>query len=459
MARAPRPSPVPTLLRLLSSHPSLSTAAHAALLKSSSLSSAVPVAATALLTAYANAGHPGAASRLFDEMPAPDAVAWNALLACLVRHARAGAAAAAFHGMSVSGLPPTAATLCTMLKACAASRAARPGRQLHARGVVSRHADADVMVATALVDLYMSCGHVEDAMRVFVLTRCPKDAALHNAVLSGCVENGRFSDAFSTLRRRTELNGISLTAALTACAATANLAYGTQVHCKALRGDFDSDTITCNALIDMYAKCGRATAARVVFDRMATRNVVSWSSMMGAYSRHGHGVDALDLFKLMEEAAPTVLPNAITFLAVLSACGHSGLVDEAQSMLHLMKSKYGIDPQPEHYACVIDMLGRTGRVDEAWDLYSSLLTASRNKPCSAISVAMLNACRANTDAARGKEVAVRMLEADPRNPGIHVLISNFHAALRQWPQSNESRRIIVDKGLRKEAASSHVCFG
>ncbi|CAD6263115.1 unnamed protein product [Miscanthus lutarioriparius] len=336
MACVPRPSPVPTLLRLLSSHTSFSAAAHAALLKSCSLSSPVPIAATALLTAYANAGLPSAASRLFDEMPARDAVAWNALLACLVCHACPGAAAAAFRGMAASGLPPTSATLCTLLKAC---------------------------------------GLVEDAMRVFVLTKCPKDAALHNALLSGCVENGWFSDAFSMLRRQIELNGISLTSALTACAATANLAYGMQVHCKALRSGFDSDTIICNALIDMYAKCGRATAARIVFDRMATRNVVSWSSMIDAYGRHGHGVDALDLFKLMEKAAPMVLPNAITFLAVLSACGHSGLVDEAQSMLHLMKSKYGIDPQPEHYACLIDMLGRTGRIDEAWDLYCSL-TAS-----------------------------------------------------------------------------------
>jgi pentatricopeptide repeat protein len=454
---------VPTLLRLLSSHPSLPTAAaaHAALLKSSALSSAVPIAATVLLTAYASAGLPGAASRLFDEMPARDAVAWNALLACLVRHARAGAAAAAtFRGMATSGVPPTPATLCTMLKACATSRAACPGRQLHARGVISCRADAnDVVVATALVDLYMSCGLVEDAMRVFVLTRCPKDAALHNAVLSGCVENGWFSDAFTMLRRHSmELDGVSLTSALTACAATANLAYGMQLHCKALRGEFDSDTILCNALIDMYAKCGRATSARIVFNRMATRNVVSWSSMIDAYSRHGHGVDALDLFKLMEKAAPMVLPNAITFLALLSACAHTGLVDEAQSMLHLMKSKYGIDPQPEHYACLIDMLGRTGRIDEAWDLYCSL-TASRNKSSSAICVAMLNACRANMDAVRGKKVAVRMLEVDPRNPRIHVLISNFHATMRQWSESNESRRIIVDEGLRKEAASSHVCFG
>ncbi|KAJ1298500.1 hypothetical protein BS78_01G458200 [Paspalum vaginatum] len=452
MCRAPRPSPVSTLLRLLSTHPSLSTAVHAALLKSSSLASSIPVPATALLTAYANAGLPGAASRLFDEMPARDAVAWNALLACLVRHARHAAAASAFRGMSASGVPPTAATLCTMLKACAASRAFRPGRQLHALSVAACH--TDVVMETALVDLYMSCGLFEDAMRVLMLTKCPKDAALYNAVLSGCVENGWFGEAFSMLRW-TELNEISLTCALTACSATADLAYGMQVHCRALRGGFDSDTITCNALIDMYAKCGRAMAARIVFDRMASKNVVSWSSMIDAYGRHGHAADALDLFKLMEKAAPMVLPNAITFLAVLSACGRSGLLDEGQSMLHLMRMKYGIDPQPEHYACLIDMLGRTGRIDEAWDLYCSL-TARRNKSYGAIFVAMLNACRANMDVVRGQKVAAHMLEVDPQNPGVHVLISNFHAAIKQWSESDESRRAIVDKGLRKEAGSSFV---
>ena len=179
--------------------------------------------------------------------------------------------------------------------------------------------------------------------------------------------------------------------------------------------------------------------------------------MIDAYSRHGHGVDALDLFKMMEKAVPMVLPNAITFLAVLSACGHCGLVDEGRSMLHLMKSKYRIDPQPEHYACLIDMLGRAGQIDEAWNLYCSL-TASQNKCSSAIYVAMLNACRANMDAVRGKKVAVRMLEVHPQNPGIHVLISNFYSAIRQWSESDESRRVIVEKGLRKEAASSHVSF-
>ncbi|CAO2177183.1 unnamed protein product [Urochloa humidicola] len=455
MASAPRPPPVSTLLRILSSHPSLSTSIHAALLKSSSLSSPIPIPATALLTGYANAGLPGAACRLFDEMPARDAITWNALLTCLVRHARPAAAAAAFRGMASSGFPPTAATLCTMLKACSTSRAFRPGRQLHARSVIACH--GDIIMDTALVDLYMGCGLVGDAMRVFMLTKCPKDAALYNAVLSGCVENGWFREAFSILRW-TELNGISLTCALTACSVTANLAYGTQVHCKALRCGFGSDTIICNALIDMYSKCGRTTSARIVFDQMFGRNVVSWSSMIDAYSRHGHGVDALDLFKMMEKAVPLVLPNAITFLAVLSACGHSGLVDEGWSMLHLMKSKYMIDPQPEHYACLIDMIGRAGQIDKAWDLYCSL-TASQNKCSSAIYVAMLNACRVNMDAVRGKKVAVHMLEADPQNPAVHVLISNFHSAVRQWSESDELRRFIVEKGLRKEAASSHISVG
>jgi pentatricopeptide repeat protein len=455
MGSAPRPPPASSLLRILSSHPSLTTAIHAILLKSSSLAKPIPIPATALLTAYANAGLPGAASRLFDEIPARDTVAWNALLACLVRHARPAAAAAAFRGMAAAGFPPTAATLCTMLKACAASRAVRPGRQLHARSVTSCH--GDVILDTALVDLYMSCGLVEDAMRVFMLTKCLKDAALYNAILSGCVENGWFREAFSMLRR-TELNGISLTCALTACSATANLAYGMQVHCKVLRCGFDSDTIICNALIDMYSKCGRTMGARIVFDRMVGRNVVSWSSMIDAYSRHGHGVDALDLFKMMEKAAPMVSPNAITFLAVLSACGHSGLVDEGRSILHLMKSKYGIDPQPEHYACLIDMLGRAGHIDEVWDLYCRL-TARRNSCSNAIYVATLNACKANMDVIRGKKVAVHMLEVHPQNPGIHVLISNFHSAIRQWSESDESRRVLVEKGLRKEAASSHVSVG
>ncbi|CAM0944160.1 unnamed protein product [Alopecurus aequalis] len=418
------------------------------LLKSSSLSSPIP--ATALLTSYAKAGLPCAASRLFDEMPARDAVAWNALIACQVRHARPAAAAEAFRGMSAAGFAPTAATLCTMLKACTSSRAVRPGRQVHALTVLACH--DDVIMKTALVDLYMSCGCVEEAKRVFVHREFPKDVVLHNAFISGCVENGQFREAFLMLGG-IEPNGIALTCALSACSATANLAYGLQVHCKVLRCGFDSETILCNALIDMYAKCGRTRGARVVFDRMTGKNVLSWSSMIDGYSRHGHGKEALELFERMEKAVPIVLPNAITFLAVLSACRHTGLVDEGRAKLHLMKNKYAIDPGPEHYTCFIDMLGRAGQIDEAWDLYCSL-RANPTKLSGAICVAMLNACISNVDVVRGNKVAGHLLEVDPRNTRNLVLISNFHAAASQWSVSDESRKVIMDKCLKKESASS-----
>jgi pentatricopeptide repeat protein len=446
--------PLSALLRRLSSHPSHSSLFHATLLKSSSLCSPIP--ATALLTAYAKAGLPDAASRLFDEMPARDAVAWNALIACQVRHARPAAAAEAFRGMAAAGFAPTAATLCTMLKACASSRAVRPGRQVHALTVLACH--DDIIMTTALVDLYMSCGCVEEAKRMFThMEERPKDVALCNAVLAGCVETGHFREAFSMLGG-IEPNGIALTCALSACSATANLAYGLQVHCKVLRCRFDSETIVCNALIDMYAKCGRTMAARVVFDRMTGKNVLSWSSMIGGYSRHGHGREALDFFERMEKAVPMVLPNAVTFLAVLSACGHSGLVDEGRAKLHLMKSKYAIYPGPEHYACFIDMLGRAGQVDEAWDLYCSL-RANLTELSGAICVAMLNACISNMDMVRGNKVAGHLLEVDPHNTRNLVLISNFHAATRQWSVSDKSRKVIMEKGLKKEAASSHVSVG
>uniref|UniRef100_A0A0D9Y9J6 Pentacotripeptide-repeat region of PRORP domain-containing protein n=1 Tax=Oryza glumipatula TaxID=40148 RepID=A0A0D9Y9J6_9ORYZ len=251
-------------------------------------------------------------------------------------------------------------------------------------------------------------------------------------------------DAFLILGR-IELNGIALTCALTACSATANLMYSMLVQCKAVRHGSTSQTILCNALIDMYAKCGRTMAARIVFDQMACRNVVSWSSMIDAYSCHGHGEAALGLFKRMEKVAPVVLPNEVTFLAVLSACGQSGLVDEGGAMLHLMKRQYGINPGPEYYACFIDLLGRAGQNDEAWYLYCSFIT-TRSELSGSICVAMLNACKANMDVLRGNKVALHLLEVDPENPGSHVLISNFHVVARQWSESDEPRRIILDKG-------------
>lgn len=421
--------------------------------KSGRLSS--PVTATALLAMYSNINRIGDAFSVFDEMPTRDAVAWNSLLSSLVMHDFAGDAVDAFRSMAASGVSFTGFTLCSLLKAFGALRALGLGRQIHA-WVIIAGCDSLVM-ATALIDFYSSCAQVCMAIAVFDRLKCHKDSAIHNAVANACVKNGSFQEVFALLVELKPLNEVFLTSALTACAESSNLVYGREMHCIILRRGFDFDAILCNALINMYAKCGNLKAALLLFDWVGERNVVSWTSIIDACGIHGRGVEALRLFKRMEEekASSNVSPNSVTLLSVLSACSHSGLVDEAKECFSLMKDKHGVAPNSAHYACLIDLLGRAGRVEEAWDLFSGLI-GSNNELTSPVCVAMLNACIVAMDFSRGEVVSMHLLELDPDNPSSYIQVSNFYGAFGRWKGVEELRKTLISRGLRKEMGSSQV---
>ncbi|XP_010927623.1 pentatricopeptide repeat-containing protein At5g66500, mitochondrial [Elaeis guineensis] len=441
----------PSVLAACSSFPNLGRQVHTLMLKAAIHSQPVP--ATALLDMYSKCGHVEDALLIFDEMPVRDAVAWNALISCLVRHGLTSDAIAAFHSMVDDGIVFTGHTLCAVLKACASMRALRQGKQIHSWVVGNGY--SSVVMGTALIDFYSSFGMIQDAMEVFTRLNCPKDVVVYNALVGGCIQNRQYKEAFTMLRNMRP-NGITLTSALSACSELLNLSYGKQIHCVMIRRGFGSDVILCNALMDLYAKCGEITAAHLVFKLITEKNVVSWTCIIDAYGSHGHGTEALKLFRMMEERkCRDVTPNAVTFLAVLTACAHSGLVDEGRLCFFSMRDKYDIDPGPEHYACFIDLLGRAGRIEEAWDLYCGL-SESANKLTPAVCVAMLNACRISMDLVKGEHVAKHLLYLDSDNPGSYVLVSNFYAAVGRWEGAEDLRKQMRGKGLKKEVGSSQI---
>ncbi|CAN1757164.1 Pentatricopeptide repeat-containing protein At5g66500, mitochondrial [Linum perenne] len=255
-------------------------------------------------------------------------------------------------------------------------------------------------------------------------------------------------------------NSVGLTTVLNACSEISDLRTGMQVHCVAMRYGFVSQIQLCNALLDMYAKCGRISKGRSVFDQIFSRDVVSWTTMIDAYGRHGYGLEALELFNQMGEEVNMVLPNSITFLAVLSACGHAGLVNEGLQIFKLVKEKYGLDPSLEHYSCFIDVLGRAGWIEDAWSLYDDMI-GHGIRPTIAIWASLLNVSSLNQDASRGEFAAKNLLALEPNNPGINVLLSNFYASITRWDVVDSLRSNMKDKGLSKESGSSrlsnHLC--
>ncbi|KAM0946623.1 putative tetratricopeptide-like helical domain superfamily [Dioscorea sansibarensis] len=417
--------------------------------------SSEPIPATSLLNMYSKCGFFSDAVNVFDEMPKRDVVSWNALLSCFIHHGHSQRTINAFFSMVQNGIEFTGFTLSTVLKACASSRSLLLGLQLHALVFISGYHNS-LVIATSLIDFYSSCGMVTQAMQVFTLLNSPKDTAMRNALITGLVQSQRYDDAFALFAQTTP-NAVAFTLVLTACFDSLNLEHGKQIHCAALRRDFTTDTVLCNVLVRIYAKCGDIHSAHSTFSMIDNIDVVSWTGIIDACGSQGCGLEALNLFKEMESVG-SVLPNAVTFISVLSACGHSGLIDKGLKYFNVMKNKYGIDPGAEHYACVIDMLGKGGRIEEAWEVYGGVV--KEGKLSSGVCVAMLNGCKVCMDLGRGEVVAKHMMElGEEDKAGVYVLLSNFYAGIGRWKGAEEVRKVMEDRGLRKEVGTSLIAIG
>ncbi|XP_015890187.3 pentatricopeptide repeat-containing protein At5g66500, mitochondrial [Ziziphus jujuba] len=409
------------------------------------------VTKTALMDMYSRYCYLDDSVKIFEEMEFKDVVTWNALLSSFLRHGLVQEAFAVFKAMRRDRVEFSEFTLCSVLKACAFLKALRQGKQVHALVVIMGR---DVVLGTALIDFYSDVGHFGEAIKVYSGLDCRKDDIMRNSLIFGCVQNRKYEEVFPIMRTM-KPNMVALTSTLTACSELSNLWTGKQIHCVAMRHDFTSETQLCNALLDMYAKCGKISDARSLFNGICNKDVVSWTSMINAYGSHGHGLEALDLFKKMGEKRSGVLPNSVTFLTVLSACGHSGLVDEGRECFNSMREKYSLCPGIEHYACLIDMLGRAGQIDEMWYLFYDMVKDGIVPPA-AIWIALLNASGYNLDANRGEFAAKQLLQLEPNKPENYILVSNFYAAVGRWDCVDKFRSAMGMKGLIKEAGSSWV---
>ncbi|XVE51268.1 hypothetical protein DITRI_Ditri02bG0026400 [Diplodiscus trichospermus] len=410
------------------------------------------VAKTALMNMYSKHGCLDDSVRAFEAIDLKDVVTWNALISSFSRHGLDKKALDVFATMRRERVLLSEFTLCSVLKACSSLKAFEQGKQIH--GLVVAFGLDLVILSTALIDFYSELKCIGEALKVFSSLNNVMDTVMCNSLIGGCIKNRKYKEAFSIMSKMSP-NVVSVTSALAACSENSDLWIGKQIHCVALRFGFSDDTQLCNVILDMYAKCGKILNARSLFDGISHKSVVSWTSMIDAYGNHGHGLEALELFKLMEVKGNGVLPNSVTFLAVLSACGHSGLVEEGRKCFNLMREKYSLDLHQEHYACFIDVLGRAGLIDEAWCLFDGMIK-NGTRPTAAIWIALLNACSLNQDIARGEFAAEQLLELEPDKPGNYVLLSNLYATAGRWDAVDNLRDIMRKKGLTKEAGRSRV---
>lgn len=307
-------------------------------------------------------------------------------------------------------------------------------------------------VMNSILDMYCRCSCLVEARKCFH-DMGEKDLITWNTLIAGLER----TDPSESLRIFSQMNPqgfipnrFTFTSITAACGNLAVLTCGLQVHGAIVRRGLEGDMALANAFIDMYAKCGSIYASRKIFNAMPHRDLLSWTSMMIGYGAHGHGREAVELFDEMVRSG--IRPDRIVFVAVLSACSHAGLVEEGLRYFEFMMEKYNVTPCQEIYGCVVDLLGRAGRVEEAYQLIEKMPF----RPDESVWAALLGACRAHRLQNVGKLLAQRVLDLRPSMVGTYVMLSNIYAAEGIWGEFAEVRKMMRGIGSKKEAGRSWI---
>lgn len=404
---------------------------------------------TRMLIALMGAGEMAYARRLFDEMHKPRVFLWSSLVRGYAKNGLSGEAVAVFRLMLQQGVRPDSFTFPFLFRSCAELNAAL-GAAAH--GLLVKHAlPPDKVVATELMAMYAKSGDWLSADLVFdrMASGSGRDLVAWNALMAAYAQSGRADKALRLLEEmgKTGLkpDAATMVTALSACSSLGLLELGKKIHRSIVEDGLDGQVVVENALLDMYAKCGSVAVARRQFEEMRHRNVVSWSTMIAGYAMNGDGEEALALAARMREEG--VEPNHVTHLAVLSACAHAGLVCRGRSYFSAIA-----DPTLEHYASMVDLLGRSGQVEEAYQLV-------REMPVEAdagVWGALLAACAVHRRVELGQVAADRLLSLAPDGASYQVLLSNMYAAAGRWGDVEKLRKRMRKGKVRKTAAYCSV---
>ncbi|CAN6439591.1 unnamed protein product [Victoria cruziana] len=309
----------------------------------------------------------------------------------------------------------------------------------------------DGFVLAALIDAYARMLQLSAARQLFdeMLVR---DVVVWNSMIAGYSRGGMSLEAFMLFREMQACgmrpNEITMVAVLDGCAHLGALCYGRWIHAYLKKKAIRLNRYVNTALIDMYAKCGNLHNAFEVFNEMTVRDALAFNSMIGAFAMHGNGRPALEMFERMKKDG--VEPDDVTFIVLLSACAHAGLVDEGRVHFKSLRERHRIEPKLEHYGCMVDLLGRAGFVKEAYQLIENMPM----KPSAILWRSLLSSCRTHNNVELGQVSIGHLMELDPQESGNYVLLSNIYAAYNRWDDVRRVRKIMKDRGINKLPGSS-----
>ncbi|KAG0465480.1 hypothetical protein HPP92_019644 [Vanilla planifolia] len=381
-----------------------------------------------IIVMYARFREIATARAVFDKLANKDVVSWTSIMSGYVQNGYPFDALQIFRTMRIdSTVIPDFIALVSALKACMDVGDLEQGSSVHVL-VVKFGVEDEPDLLTTLIAMYAKCGQVHVARYVFDQVTSP-EPLLWNAMISGYAKNGNAEEAVDLFKemvaRNVQPDSITLRSAILACAQVGCLEAAKWIWGSANANGFESDMFVSTAVIDMFAKCGSMALAHSVFESIPKKDVVVWSAIIMGYGLHGQVKEAIELFHGM--ILSNIQPNDVTYVGLLSACKHSGLVEEGRRYFYSMK-EHAIEPRHQHYACLVDLLGRSGHLEEAFMLIREMPMA----PKVTVWGALLNACRIYSNVELGKYAAEQVFAIEPTNAGHYVQLSNIYACFGMW---------------------------
>uniref|UniRef100_A0A5K1E332 DYW domain-containing protein n=2 Tax=Nymphaea colorata TaxID=210225 RepID=A0A5K1E332_9MAGN len=438
---------------------------------------------TSLVGVYAKVGLVDDARRLFDEMPERNVVSWTTMIRGYSECNREMEAMFCFREMMSVGVKPDSVALLSLLRMCARLQNLDLGKWVH-QFAYKEGIEMNDRLAVSVIDMYSKCEDVYSARRVFNdmprknLVACnsiidgyckegkvedarllfdqmpTKDLISFNSMIAGHVQSGQYKEAWTLFcdLRVTNLKPDSYTmvSLLSACANMGALDAGKIIHSFIIVNLIETDVFLGTSLLDMYAKCGRIHEAMLVFGSMTQKDVLAWTAIISGLAMHGRPKTALDHFAKMQRAG--IKPNDITLVGVLTACSHGGLVEEGRLHFKQMQDTYLLTPKVEHYGCMVDLLGRAGRLKEA----EELITSMPMEPDAIIWASLLAACRTHNNVFLAEMAAKKLLDLEPHKDAIYVILYNIYASMGKWYDASKTRERMENAGIKKECGRSSI---
>nr|XP_016485505.1 PREDICTED: pentatricopeptide repeat-containing protein At3g62890-like [Nicotiana tabacum] len=441
------------------------------------------IASNSMIVLLGRCGWMTEACQLFNKMKEKDVVSWTALISCYEQHGMYKQALDLFMQMCANGISIDEVVVISVLSACAHLLVVQTGESIH--GLVIRVGfESHVNLQNAFIHMYSTCGDVMAAQRLFDTSshldqiswnsmisghlKCgcvekarelfnsmpEKDVVSWTTMISGYAQHDNFSETLALfqemLHEDNKPDETTLVSVLSACTHLSALDQGKWIHAYIRKKGLKVNIILGTTLTDMYLKCGCVENALEVFNGMEEKGVSSWNALILGLAMNGQVEKSLAIFQEMKECGVT--PNEVTFVAVLGACRHMGLVDEGRSYFDSMTRYYNVEPNIKHYGCMVDLLGRAGLLKEAETLIDSMPMA----PDVATWGALLGACRKHGNSEMGERVGRKLIELQPDHDGFHVLLSNIFASKGNWDSVLDIRGAMTRQGVVKVPGCSMI---